>query len=165
MTSDVIAWMRGLAEGAVVETLERTHPMPAITLKSTPLLRVALLGDAVASGATGLLLAAAAGPLATLLGMPGPLLRGAGLVLLPYVAFVAWAGTRAAPPRWAVRAAIALNLLWTADSALLLALGLVSPTTLGVAFVLAQALVVLGFAVAQWTALRRAGAGAPVAFA
>ena len=132
--------------------------MPAITLDRTPFLRLALLGDAAASAATGLLLAVAATPLAALLGLPEPLLRGAGLLLLPYAAFVAWAGTRAAPPRWAVRAAVVVNLIWVADSVLLLALDRVAPTALGVAFVLAQALVVLGFAVAQWTALRRAGA-------
>ena len=137
--------------------------MPTITLTSTPFLCLALLGDAAVSGVTGLLLATAAGPLATLLGLPEPLLRGAGLALLPYVAFVAWAGARAAPPRWAVRAAIALNLLWSADSALLLAFGLVSPTAFGIAFVLAQALAVLGFALAQWTASRRAGAALAVA--
>lgn len=137
--------------------------MTAVTLTSTPFLRLALLGDAAASGATGLLLAAGAGPLAPLLGLPEPLLRCAGLALLPYVAFVAWAGTRGAPPRWAVCAAVALNLLWSADSALLLAAGPVSPTALGVAFVLAQALVVLGFALAQWAASRRAGAALALA--
>ena len=76
--------------------------MPAITLNPTPFLRLALLGDAAASGATGLLLAAAAGPLTPFLGLPEPLLRGAGVVLLPYAACIAWAGIRAAPPRWAV---------------------------------------------------------------
>ncbi len=165
MTSDVIARKLGRAEGGTVKTLERNYVMPAVTLKSTPFLRLALLGDAAATGATGLLLAAAAGPLAPLLGLPEPLLRGAGLVLLPYAAAIAWAGARAAPPRWAVRAAATLNLVWTADSLLLLILGPVSPAAPGVAFVLAQALVVLGFAVAQWTALRRAGAGAPLVLA
>ena len=140
--------------------------MPATTLKPTPLLRLALLGDAAASGATGLLLAAAAGPLAPLLGLPEPLLRGTGMVSLPYAAAIAWAGTRTAPPRWAVQAAVVLNLVWAADSVLLLILGPVSPTALGVAYVLAQALVVLGFAFAQWTALRRASVatGAAPAF-
>ena len=163
MTSDVIAWVLLWAEGVVVETLEGNYPMPAITLKVTPFLRLALLGDAAATGATGLLLATAAGPLAPLLGLPEPLLRSAGLVLLPYAAAIAWAGARAAPPRWAVRTAVALNLLWTADSVLLLIWGPASPTGLGVAFVLAQALIVLGFAVAQWTALRRASAAAEAA--
>ncbi len=133
--------------------------MPARTLIRTPFLRLALLGDAAASGATGLLLVTAAEPLAPWLGLPTTLLHGAGLVLLPYAAFVAWAGTRDRPPRWAVRAAIVINLLWAADSALLLAAGPMSPAALGIAFVLAQALVVLGFAVMQWSALRRAKAG------
>lgn len=129
-------------------------------LPATPFLRVALMGDAVASGATGLLLSAAASPLADLLGLPEPLLRVAGLVLLPYAAFVAWLGTREAPPRGAVRAVIAINLLWVADSLLLIgfgpALAGLAPGQLGIAFVLAQALVVAGFAAAQWVALARA---------
>ena len=121
----------------------------------TPFLRLALLGDAAASGATGLLLAAAAGPLAPLLGLPEPLLRIAGLVLLPYAALVAWAGRAAAPSRGAVWAIIVVNLLWVADSLLLLALPRLAPTGLGIGFVLAQALVVLGFGLAQWAALRQ----------
>ena len=135
----------------------------ADTLRPTPLLRFALLGDAAASGATGLLLAAGAGFLASLLGLPEELLRWAGLLLLPYAAFVAWAGTRDGVPRNAVRAAVAINLLWTLDSVLLLALGPVSPNGLGTAFVLAQALVVLGFAATQWMALRGAASARAVA--
>jgi hypothetical protein len=131
------------------------------TLSPTPLLRFALLGDAAASGATGLLLAAGAAFLASLLGLPEGLLRVAGLVLLPYAAFVAWLGARrdGGVPRGAVRAVVAINLLWALDSVLLLALGPVAPNGLGTAFVLAQALVVLGFAAMQWAALR--GAAAP----
>ncbi|CAA9264993.1 MAG: hypothetical protein AVDCRST_MAG08-2880 [uncultured Acetobacteraceae bacterium] len=127
----------------------------ADTLHPTPFLRFALLGDAAASGATGLLLAAGAGALASLLGLPEGLLRAAGLALLPYAAFVAWIGARrGGAPRNAVRAVVIVNLLWALDSVLLLALGPVAPNGLGVAFVLAQALVVLGFAAMQWTALR-----------
>jgi hypothetical protein len=61
--------------------------MSARTLSSTPFLRLALLGDAAASGATGLLLTTAARPLAPLLGLPTVLLHSAGLMLLPYAAF------------------------------------------------------------------------------
>ena len=127
------------------------------TLRLSTLLRQALLADAAVSGATGLLLAAGAGALAPLLGLPEGLLRGAGLLLLPYAAFVAWIGARrGGAPRNAVRAVVAINLLWALDSVLLLALGPVAPNGLGTAFVLAQALVVLGFAALQWTALRGA---------
>ena len=135
----------------------------ADTLHPTPFLRFALLGDAAASSATGLLLAAGAGALASLLGLPEGLLRVAGLLLLPYAAFVAWAGTRGGVPRNAVRAVVAVNALWVLDSALLLAFAPVSPTGLGVAFVLAQALVVAGFAAMQWTALRGAAPAAHAA--
>jgi hypothetical protein len=130
----------------------------ADTLHPTPFLRFALLGDAAASGATGLLLAAGAGVLASLLGLPEGLLRVAGLALLPYAAFVAWIGARkGGAPRNSVRAVVVINLLWALDSVLLLLFGPVSPNGLGVAFVLAQA-VVLGFAAMQWTALRGAAA-------
>lgn len=135
------------------------------TLATTPLLRLALLGDAAASGATGLLLTTAAGPLGPLLDLPEPLMRGAGLVLLPYAALVAWLGSRLALRRNVVRAIVAANLLWAVDSFLLLALGSISPTALGVAFVLVQALVVLGFATAQGLALRRATVAAVPTYA
>jgi hypothetical protein len=120
----------------------------------TLMLKWALLGDAAASAATGLLLAAAAGPLAASFGLPAGLLQAAGLILLPYAGFVLWAGTRVEAPRLAVRAIIAINLLWVLDSAMLLLFQPASP--LGVAFVVAQALVVLGFALLQRRALREA---------
>ncbi len=135
------------------------------TLATTPLLRLALLGDAAASGATGLLLTAAAGPLGPLLNLPEPLMRGAGLALLPYAALIAWLGSRLTLRRGVVRAVIAANLLWVAESFLLLTAGSISPTALGVGFLLAQALVVLGFAAAQGLALRRATIGAMPTYA
>ena len=46
-------------------------------------LRRALVLDALASGATGLLMIAGAGLVEGLLGLPAALLRGAGLVLCP----------------------------------------------------------------------------------
>ena len=57
-------------------------------------LRYALLADAVASGATGLLLIAGADLLTGLVGLPVALMRESGLLLVPYVAFVAVVGTR-----------------------------------------------------------------------
>ena len=116
-------------------------------------LRRLLLADAVASGATGLLVLTA--PLSGLLGLPSGLLRGAGLILLPYAALVAWlALRRAEPPRWAAWSVVGVNAVWAADSLLLLLSGWVAPTALGLAFVLAQALVVAGFAVLQAMALQ-----------
>lgn len=124
-------------------------------IPSSPLLRAALLGDAAASGGMGLLLTAAAHPLASLLVLPEPLLRGAGLVLLPYAGLVAWLGVQPRLLRWMVRGVAGINLLWALDSLLLLALGLAVPNGLGIAFVLLQAVAVLGFALLQWAGLRR----------
>ncbi len=51
-------------------------------------LRSSLLLDAAVSGATGVLMLAAAGPLGDLLDLPTTLLRVAGLILIPYVALL-----------------------------------------------------------------------------
>jgi hypothetical protein len=64
------------------------------TVHPTAFLRNVLLVDAAASGATGILLIAGASLLDGLLGLPVTLMREAGLILVPYVAFVAWVGTR-----------------------------------------------------------------------
>jgi hypothetical protein len=123
--------------------------------RSSTFLRRALLLDAVASGTTGLLLIAGAGLLDGLLGLPVALLRGAGLVLVPYVAFVIWAGTREMISRPAVWAIIAANALWAVASALLLVSGWVAPTALGYAFVIGQAVVVALLGELQCVGLRR----------
>ena len=83
------------------------------------------------------------------------LLRIAGLVLLPYAAFIGWLGLRETigkPVAWAV---VLGNALWVLDSILLLASGWVSPTSAGYAFVIAQGLVVLMYAEFQVVGLRR----------
>jgi len=122
----------------------------------SPFLRYAFLGDAVASGAMGLLTLGGAGLLAAPLGLPEMLLRMTGLILVPYAAAVAWLGTHPVGSRWAVWAVIAANVMWVVDSAILLLAGWVSPTSLGTAFVILQAVVVAGFAEAQFVGIRRA---------
>ncbi|MGG5885554.1 hypothetical protein ACLF3G_00330 [Falsiroseomonas sp. HC035] len=120
------------------------------------MLRLALLGDAAACAACGLVLAAGAGALAGPLGLPEPLLRWVGLGLLPWAAFVGLTGWAASPWQRAAWAIVALNALWVLDS-LLLAAGAfgLAPTGLGIAFILAQAVMGAGFAVVQALALRR----------
>ena len=118
-------------------------------------LRRALILDAVASGATALMMIAGADLVEGLLGLPGTLLRGAGLVLIPYVAFVIYAGTRSAISRAAVWAIVAANVLWAVASALLLVSGWVAPTALGYAFVIAQAVAVALLGELQYVGLRR----------
>lgn len=111
-------------------------------IQSSRFLRNALALDAAACAATGLLLSLGAGPLSGLLGFPGEFLRGAGLVLLPCAALLAFLAGRARLPRLAVYAVIGVNILWVADSVLILVAGWFAPTTLGIAFVLAQAVAV-----------------------
>ena len=118
-------------------------------------LRYALLADAVASGATGLLLIAGAGVLESLLNIPLALSREAGLVLIPYVAFVATVGTRETIARGAVWAIIAANAVWALASVALLVSGWIAPNLLGVVFIALQAAVVAVFGELQFVGLRR----------
>lgn len=124
------------------------------------LLRRALLLDALASGALGALSLVLAAPLSELLALPAALLVGAGLVLLPFAAAV-YLIARWPAPRQAAWAVVSVNALWVAGSLLILAAGLVSPSPLGAAFVLAQAAAVALFASLQAVGLRREH-GAPL---
>jgi hypothetical protein len=121
----------------------------------SPFLRRALLADAVISGGTGILMAASAGFVDGLLGLPAVLLREAGILLLPFAALVGWLATRERPPLGAVKTVIVVNGAWVAASLLLLVSGWVAPTLLGYAFVIAQALVVAVFAELQFMGLRK----------
>ena len=126
------------------------------SFRSPRFLRGALLTDAIASGAGALLMLAGAGLLAAPLGLPAALLREAGLILVPFVAFVAWLGTREHLGGAAVWSVIGLNALWVVGSGVLLTGGWVAPTLLGHAFVIAQAVVVAVFAELQFMGLQRA---------
>jgi hypothetical protein len=134
-------------------------PSSNLSPKSTFLRRVLML-DAVATGATALLAVALASTLAGWLGLPAGLLRGAGLILIPFVALVAWTAARAQTPAGAVWTIIAMNGAWVIASVGLLLSGLVAPTLWGTAFVIAQAVVVGAFAELQIIGVRRAAAAA-----
>ena len=125
---------------------------------SQTLLRRALWADAVASGAMGLLLAAAAGPLASLLGVDASFLRPVGIGFLPWAALLVWLAMRADIPRRVAWAVVIFNVLYSIDSLLLLVTGLVELTTLGYLFIVAQALAVAALAELQYFGLRRAAA-------
>lgn len=127
------------------------------TVFSSPLLRQALLADAATSGAFGLLLVLAGGPLAGVFGLPEPFLRIVGALLLPYAAFIGALGLRAhiaTPIAWAV---VIGNAAWAIASVVLLMSGWVDPTRAGYAFVILQALAVLMYAEFQFVGLRRSG--------
>jgi hypothetical protein len=122
---------------------------------TTTFLRNVMVADALVSGATGALMAVAAGVLEPILHVPAPLLRIAGLALLPYAAFVGMLARRAVLPRGTVWAVVACNALWAVDCVALLFTGWIDPNLLGVVFILVQAVVVAAFAELQVVGLRR----------
>ena len=124
-----------------------------MTVAITPFLRNALY-----LGAAGLLMAGGAGVLSPLLGLPQPLLLCAGLVLFPFVAMLVFMARKERVPRLLMIDIVALNALWVAASFGILVAGLVEPSLLGIAFVVAQAVAVAGFAGLQAAALRAAAA-------
>jgi hypothetical protein len=93
--------------------------------------------------------------LASLLGLPAGLLRGCGILFIPYAALVAWLGTRDRVYRPLVFAVIAVNALWAIDSIALLFTGWVQPTVLGEIFTIGQAVAVAVLAELEWIGLRR----------
>jgi hypothetical protein len=123
------------------------------TLETSSFRRRILVADALASGATGLLMAFGAGTLQDLLGLPGELLRGAGWSLLPFAALLALLSRHGTLPRAAVVAVIAVNAAWVAGSFLLLVAGGLAPSALGYAFVVGQALTVALLAEMEYVGL------------
>ena len=120
------------------------------------LLRRALLADGTLSGAAGIALLLAAGPLGDQFGLPEALLRVAGLSMLPWAVALSSLARQARPSHAGVLTVVAVNVLWVLGSALLLLAGWVDPTALGYAFVIVQALAVVAFAEVQFLGLRRA---------
>jgi hypothetical protein len=133
-----------------------------MTIANTSFLRNALLVDAVFSGAGALLMAGGASLLAPLLGLPQPLLFWAGVALVPWTILVASLSRRPTISRLLLIDVIGINVLWAAASIGLLLTGLVSPTALGYAFVIAQAVAVGLFAELQFIGMRRAASAAAI---
>jgi hypothetical protein len=119
----------------------------------TAFVRRVLFVDAATCVGTGLFLALLAAPLAPFLGLPAELLLYAGLALLPIAAFIAWVATREQMSAAGVWLVIIGNVGWVlASLALLFA---VSPTVLGYAFVIGQALIVAALAEMEYVGLRK----------
>ena len=131
-----------------------------MTLNAAATLRLLLALDAAVSGATGIAMIAAADVLEPLFNVPAVVMRSAGAMLLPFAAMVFFFSRPAqlTPSRaWAV---VALNVAWVVASVLALVTGWIQPTTLGLVFVLFQAVVVAALAELQFTGLRRSAAAA-----
>jgi hypothetical protein len=124
--------------------------------RGSVLLRRVLLADAIVSAATGIAMMLGAEMFSPLLGVPAALLRWAGVSLVPFAVFVGVVAMRDSISGAAVRVVIVANLLWAADSVLLLFTGWVDPTVLGYAFILGQAVIVLALAEVQRIGLKSA---------
>jgi hypothetical protein len=118
-------------------------------------LRRTLWLDSAVSGTTGFLMWLGADGLEPWLAIPGAVFRVAGVSLLPFAALLVALATRPTVPKSAIAAVIVANALWVVASIALLVSGQVAPTLLGYAFVIVQAVAVLGFAELQWVGLRR----------
>ena len=117
-------------------------------------LRRSLQIDGVASGLCGVLLLAGAGPLSSLMGLPGPgIARTVGALLVVYAAALLWNGARATVSRGRALAAVGLNAAWVAGSAVVILAGPL--TALGTLAVAAVAVAVLLFGILQAVGLAR----------
>lgn len=110
--------------------------------------------DAASCAATGALQLAATSLLADLTGLPAPLLTGTGFFLLAYALAAGWMARRQPQPRTLIGLVALGNLGWALGCvALVFASGL-ALSAWGVAWVAAQAVVVLALADLQWAGLR-----------
>jgi hypothetical protein len=123
-------------------------------------LRQLIAADAAACGLGGAVFALDAPALAAPFGLSPALLQPVGVFLIGYAALLAWLATRPALPRAVVWALVSVNVLWAAESAMLVLLGWTHPSALGTAVVLGQAAAAVMVAELQFLVLKRAKATA-----
>ncbi|MFF0589079.1 hypothetical protein ACFYWD_24295 [Streptomyces sp. NPDC003781] len=133
-----------------------THQLAALARTAEPrlMLRRFLALDAVVTGTNALAYLVLSGPLGRWFGAGSGLLLVLGAFLAVYAGCVGLLAARPRPPALAVRAVVEANLAWAAVSFVALALWL-TPTTAGAVWTVLQALVVAGFALLQYGALRQ----------
>lgn len=124
------------------------------TIVASTFLRRVFAFDAVATAATGALLAAAAQPLEGLMRLEAAISRPVGLFLIAYAVLPGVMALRRNLPSPAVWAVIGINTLYVIESLMSLPLGWVTPNALGTAFVIAQAGAVAGIAALQVAGVR-----------
>lgn len=120
-------------------------------------LRKILMFDAITCVAMGLLLVSASGLLSEILGLPRDFVLLAGVALFPCAALMLLTsriGQQAKPPAALVWLVITGNTGWVIASLLTMELWF-NPTTLGILFILAQAVVVVVLAALEYRSLRQ----------
>ncbi|GLY23870.1 hypothetical protein [Micromonospora sp. NBRC 101691] len=132
---------------------------PMAETNSVVWLRRFLALDAAVTGVNGLAYLLASGPVGQLLGVDGTLLLGVGVFLTLYGAGVGYLAGHSRPAAPAVQAVIATNALWVVISVVALAVWLGDLHVAGAVWIPMQAVVVGGFALLQYLALRQVRAG------
>lgn len=131
------------------------------SLSRSARLHLVLRVDALASGASGLLLLAGGQLLAAFVGSPTGLQQPLGVLLIAYAAALWFTETRPTLTTSAIQAIIAANCLWVVASILAVVLAWLPLTVPGIAVVLAQAAAVALLAELEFTYLREATARIP----
>ncbi|AIJ48085.1 membrane protein [Comamonas testosteroni TK102] len=117
-------------------------------------LRHVMWADAASCAATGALQLVVTQPLADLTGLPALLLTATGLFLLAYASAAAWMARRRPLPRTLIGLVALGNLGWALGCAVLVFGSGLALSAWGLAWVAAQAVVVLVLADLQWAGLR-----------
>ena len=128
------------------------------SLTTSRFLRRVLFADAATCVAAGLLMTFGSSLLERFFELPAELSHYAGISLFPFAALLVYLAMRENLSPTAVWVVIALNVLWTADSLLLLVGSWVEPTGFGYAFVIFQACGVMIFAALEYFGLRKSAA-------
>ena len=128
--------------------------MPSSVLASPRFLPRVMAFDAASCTLTGAAQLGFTDVLARLTGLPGGLLAGTGVFLLAYAAVAAWVASRQPAPRMLIGLISLGSFGWVAGCIVLMAAGPFALTALGMAWLGAQAVIVLVLAEAQWMGLR-----------
>lgn len=131
-------------------------PTAPVAAADAKLLRFALKQDAIGSGANGLVYLAVAAIFGSMFGLPAAFLVPIGAFLVAFAGLLLFLASRPAVNRAAVITVMVVNVAWVIASAEVLIAGWFPLTGLGIALVVAQAVVVAGFAALQFMGLRKA---------
>ena len=111
--------------------------------------------DAASCLGTGALQLALAEPMARWTGLPAPLLNATGAFLVAYALLAAWIALRTPTPRALVGLVVLGNFAWALGCVALMLVGALPLSSLGLAWLALQAVVVVALAELQWLGLRR----------
>ena len=128
----------------------------SVSINEKSFLQRALLGNAVFSGLSGLIMVLAADALSQFLGLGSPIiLTVVGIVLLLYAPMLVWLANQSPVPTHFTWEVIALDVLWVIGSVILIFTDFVPLTTGGKWAIAITADIIALFAILQYVGLRR----------